>query len=318
VRYAAPPSEGGTQNRDGPMLSVVIPTRDRRGVLLETLRSLEGQSPPEGGFEVIVVDNGSADATPEALRDLQASSPMSLTLVSEPREGPAHARNAAAAAATGDLLLFLGDDTAPANTDLLARHADLHAERPDWRYAIQGKATWTPRREITPFMEWLERSGLQFNFDQLEPGRVAPVGAFCTAHVSIKRRLFEESGEFDTRFPWAAVEDVELATRLEPLGIELDYRPELLVLHDHPTTLASSLGRWNRIGRSAALLHQIRPDWDRAELGRPAGWRWLLVEWTAPVWRLVSRLPLPRRARELAWRAAYLSAYARGYRQGAG
>jgi glycosyltransferase involved in cell wall biosynthesis len=297
------------------MLSVVIPTRDRQGALLETLRSLQSQR-PQDGFEVIVVDNGSTDGTAAAVRELEAGSPTALKLVSEPRPGPARARNAGVAAASGELLLFLGDDTSPADADLLARHSQLHAERPDGHYAIQGRAIWTPRSQVTHFMEWLDRTGLQFKFDQLAEGPVPPVGAFVTAHVSIKKRLFEESGGFDTRFPWAALEDVELALRLERMGIELDYRPELLVLHDHPTTPASALVRWNRIGRSAALLFQMHPDWNRPGLEVPADWRWKLLERTYPLWSLAARLRLPGRAQEQAWRMAYLSAYARGYRQG--
>jgi glycosyltransferase involved in cell wall biosynthesis len=298
------------------MISVVIPTRDRKSVLLQTLGSLEGHRSPPSGFEVIVVDNGSTDGTTEAVRDLTASTEMPLRLVSEPRPGPSRARNAGVAAASGEILLFLGDDTTPASVDLLARHEQLHRERSDWRYAIQGKATWTPRRPISPLMEWLERSGFQFNFDQLTPGQVPPVGTFCTAHASIKRALFERSGEFDIRFPWAAVEDVELAVRFERLGIELDYRPELLVLHDHPTTLGSSLVRWQRIGRSAALLHRIEPGWEGPGLDRPHGWRWRLLRWTAPIWKLIARIRLPMSAQERVWRAVHLSAYAGGYRQG--
>jgi GT2 family glycosyltransferase len=297
------------------MLSVVIPTRDRQGTLLETLRSLQGQRPPDG-FEVIVVDNGSGDDTVDLVEDFRTSSPISVELVSEVQPGPARARNAGVAAASGELLLFLGDDTSPAGEGILARHLELHAERPDWRYAIQGKATWTPNEEVTPFMEWLERSGLQFNFDQLPPGRVPAVGAFCTAHVSMKRRLFDESGGFDVRFPWAALEDVELAVRLERLGIDLEYRPELVVLHDHPTTLDDSLTRWKRIGRSSVLLHQAQPEWDRREFRRPEGLRWRLLEWTVPGWRLLAHMPLPRRLREQVWRIAHLAAYARGYRDG--
>lgn len=298
------------------MLSVVIPTRDRRGVLLETLRSLTAQDAPKGGFELVVVDNGSTDGTADAVRELQASSNVSVELVIEPGAGPARARNAGVAAASGELIMFLGDDTAAEAADLLARHAQLHDERPDWRYAIQGRATWMPGKEITPLMEWLERSGFQFDFDRLGPGPIDPVVAFYTAHVSLKRRLFEEAGEFDTRFPWAAVEDTELGLRLDRLGIELDYHPELLVLHDHPTTLAASLRRMERVGRSAALLHRIHPDWDRAELASPEGWRWRALRGTAPLWGAGARVPLPARARDRIWKLAHLAAYARGYRQG--
>jgi glycosyltransferase involved in cell wall biosynthesis len=298
------------------MLSVVIPTRDRRGVLLETLRSLVAQDVPNGGFEVVVVDNGSTDGTADAVRGLQASSEVPLELVAEPEAGPARARNAGVAAARGELIMFLGDDTAAEAADLLARHAQLHAERPDWRYAIQGRATWMPDRQITPLMEWLERSGFQFDFDRFAPGPIDPVVAFYTAHVSLKRRLFEESGEFDTRFPWAAVEDTELGLRLDRLGIELDYHPELLVLHDHPTTLAASLRRMERVGRSAALLHRIHPDWDRAELASPDGWRWRALRGAGSLVEAAGRIPLPDRARDRVWKLAHLAAYARGYRQG--
>jgi glycosyltransferase involved in cell wall biosynthesis len=298
------------------VLSIVIPTRDRREALLETLAALDAQIIPEEASEVIVVDNGSADGTSEAVRELASGTAMPLHLLEEPGQGPARARNTGVAAAEGEILLFLGDDTAPAATDLLARHARLHSENPDRRYAVQGRATWTNRGEITPFMEWLEGTGLQFMFDQLPPGRVPPVGAFVTAHVSLKRELFEESGGFDTRFPWAALEDVELAFRLERLGLELDYHPELVVLHDHPTTPARALARWHRIGSSAALLFQIHPDWDRPGLDRPEGWRWRLVESVHPLLSTASRVRLPRRAREAVWHGAYLSAYARGYHRG--
>lgn len=298
------------------MLSVVIPTRDRRQVLLDTLRALEAQTPPEGGFEVVVVDNGSTDGTVEAVRELASRATAPVRLILDPQQGPAHARNAGVAAADGELLLFLGDDTAPADPDLLKSHVRLHRENPDSRYAVQGRATWTQRRETTHFMEWLERTGVQFRFDALPAGRIAPIGSFITAHASLKKSLFDQAGGFDARFPWAALEDVELSIRLEQLGLELDYHPELLVLHDHPTSVKGSLDRWRRIGRSAALLHQLHPVSSTPELERPDDWRWSFVLWTGPLLRLLSRLPLPRGVLEKVWWATYHSQYARGYRQG--
>jgi glycosyltransferase involved in cell wall biosynthesis len=82
------------------MLSVVIPTRDRREVLLETLRTLEAQHAPEGGFEVIVVDNGSSDGTPDAVEELRASARMPLELVREPGTGPPLASSCSSSATT--------------------------------------------------------------------------------------------------------------------------------------------------------------------------------------------------------------------------
>ena len=231
--------------------------------------------------------------------------------------GAASARNAAAAAAAGSVLLFLGDDTRPADPSLLARHAELHRLRPQDEYAVLGRVTWSDDQDVTPFMYWLEHGGPQFAYDTLAPGRVDASSYFYTAHVSVKRRLFEASGGFDERFPGAAVEDIELGVRFELLGIELDYRPDLLVLHDHATALAGSLARTEGIGRAAVLYNELQPTRPHAALAPPSGFLWRLVRCAAPAVAAGKRGLLPENAVRPAWRLLHLAAYARGYRDGA-
>lgn len=281
--------------------------------MLDTLRSLEAQRPPNGGFEVVVVDNGSSDGTSDAVEERIATSPLRLTLLAEPREGPSPARNTGLTAASGEIVLFLGDDTAPASTELLEAHASLHSASRDHRLAIQGRVTWRPDQPISHLMEWLE-AGFQFDFEKLQAGPISVLGAFYTAHISLNRQLLMESGEFDPRLRY--LEDLELGLRLERLGMRLQYHPELLVFHDHPTTLPISLSRMRDVGRSAVVFRQIHPDWDIPVVKSPTGLRWLLLRWTTPLWRLLAHLRLPRRATELVWRALHLSAYAEGYRRG--
>ena len=296
------------------MLSVVIPTKDRRQVLLDTLGELAEQEPPEGGVELVVVDNGSSDGTAGAVRERAGSYPHSLSVIVEPRPGPATARNTGASASRGDVLLFLGDDMAPATPGLLAEHARLHAARPDSAYSVLGRVTWNPAGEVTPFMEWLESAGIQFDFGSIGPGPVTPSRFFCTAHVSLKRSLFEEAGGFDERFPDAAIEDIELGVRLEERGVELDYHPGLLVLHTHPTTRTDSVERLRRVGRSAALFHEIRPGAEPLQV--PSGPRWTALDAAGPFWSLLSAAGRPARVRRLGWRGEHMRAYRHGYRQG--
>ena len=52
---------------DSPRLSVVIPTHNRKAILERCLQALAVQTLPPAEFEVIVVDDGSSDGTPEAL-----------------------------------------------------------------------------------------------------------------------------------------------------------------------------------------------------------------------------------------------------------
>ena len=297
-------------------VSVVIPTRDRREELLRTLEALRGQRDPGAGFEVVVVDNGSSDGSLEAVQALaNGGGAVRVRAISQPRGGPAAARNAGVAAASGEVILFCGDDTEPADQGLIEAHARLHREAGNPCYGVLGHVAWSDRQEVTPLMDWLGRT-FQFGYANLDPGRIPPRRAFWTAHVSVRKEILERAGGFDTRFPWAAVEDVELGLRLERLGGWLEYHPELLVLHTHPTDLGRSLERSRRLGRSAALLHELHPDWPDRELAAARGPAWLGLRLSAPAWRALAAVAPDGRVREHAWRRLHQVAYARGFHEG--
>jgi len=296
-------------------LSVVIPTKDRAGALARTLDALQAQEAGDASLEVVVVDNGSSDGTLEQVR-ARGGAGVAIHLLEQPEGGPAAARNAGVAAASGELLLFLGDDTEPEDRGLLRAHLDLHAGRPEPTYGVLGRITWTPHRPVTPFMRWLENGGPQFHYCDLAPGPVDAASYFYSSHASVKRAFLERVGGFDERFPTAAVEDTELGVRLADAGFELDYHPELLVLHDHPTTPEQSLRRSIAVGRSAALYNRLRPDRPHAGVQAPKGVAWSAVRIAEPLLGTLARLPLPSGARERVWLAMTRAGYARGYRQG--
>jgi glycosyltransferase involved in cell wall biosynthesis len=298
-------------------LSVVIPTKDRAGALARTLDALESQRSGDTELEAIVIDNGSSDGTAEQVRRRANRAGIPVRLLEQPEGGPAAARNAGAAAAAGEILLFLGDDTEPADEGLLRAHVDLHTARPEPTYGVLGRITWTPRKPVTPFMRWLENGGPQFHYAELCAGPVDAASYFYSSHVSVKRSIFEQVGGFDVRFPTAAVEDTELGVRLADAGLALDYHPELLVLHDHPTTPAQSLRRSIAVGRSAALYNRLRPDRPHASVQEPRGLTWSLVRVASPLLGSVARLPLPGGLRGRVWLAMTRAGYARGYRLGA-
>jgi GT2 family glycosyltransferase len=229
-------------------LSVVIPTRDRLARLEATLAALGRQTHPA---EIVVVDNGSTDGTIAALEGRRA-----VRLVEHPHNGASGARNAGLRVASGDVVLFLGDDTAPASDDLLARHVALHSEHPEDTYAVLGRVAWAPGLTVTPLMRWLEH-GPQFAYAVKERGPAGPEH-FYTAHVSAKTAILRRAGGFDEALP-IYFEDNELGVRLFDLGLRLDYRPELLVHHDHAVTLASWLRRQTVAGRSGFAVNARQP-----------------------------------------------------------
>ena len=75
-----------------PAFSIIIPTYNRAHLLRRALTSVFQQSLP--CKEVLVVDDGSNDATPSLLREIQAEAPLPLQIIRQENRGAAAARNA--------------------------------------------------------------------------------------------------------------------------------------------------------------------------------------------------------------------------------
>ena len=90
----------------------MLPTHNRRERLARVLAGLDRQSIARESFEVVVVDDGSTDGTPEWLA-ANATRQYGLRVVRQENGGPARARNAGIAAAQAPLILFLDDDVEP-------------------------------------------------------------------------------------------------------------------------------------------------------------------------------------------------------------
>jgi glycosyltransferase involved in cell wall biosynthesis len=240
-------------------LSVVIPTYQRPELLRRCLESLREQDLDAQRFEVVVVDDGSGDATSDVLATAASSNVVALT---QPRNaGPAAARNRGVQAAGGELVLFLDDDVA-ATSDLLATHLAIHQQHNDPRLGVLGRIDWDPTLTVTPFMHWLDTSGLQFAYDTwLREGPVdPPYGAFYTANLSMHRELLVAEDGFDERFPYPAFEDIELAFRLTKRGFHLDYRPSARGFHTRAMALRGFRARMRKVGESAELIRRAAPD----------------------------------------------------------
>ncbi|MDQ3849116.1 MAG: glycosyltransferase [Actinomycetota bacterium] len=275
-------------------LSVIIPTRNRVDVLRETLARLVDQE-TELAFEVLVVDDGSTDATVVTARSFAEHAPVPITVLEQPARGPAAARNRGLAAARGRTCLFIGDDTWP-RPDLVERHGQLHRRRREPRTALLGHVTWARESRPSPFMVWLN-SGVQFDFGQIADPEDVRGSCFYTANVSVKRSFLLAHGGFDEAFVDAAFEDIELGLRLERAGMRLVYDAAAVVEHFHPYDLPSSLRRMRGLGRNVVLLHERVPDWP---LPRRSGARHRAKAVVLTALNLIPRVR-PLRVRHATW-----------------
>ncbi len=245
-------------------LSILICTRDHCPSLLETLDSLQTQSWPDsvtGHWDVLVVDNGSSDATFASACERAATFPVELRVVREEEAGLSLARNRALREARGRAVVFIDDDVT-CQPGWLAAHARAFS-------IPEVVGVGGPIRPIMPldtpewFNEILESelggptSRYEFGDtarDIVKGGRIAlPFGA----NMGVLREVALEVGGFRTDLGWGRVmvpsEELEFFRRVQDRGGRIVYSPDALLMHrvDPKRTSLEYYERWHRgFGRS--------------------------------------------------------------------
>lgn len=300
-------------------LTVVIPTSGRWAILERTLAALAAQT--AAGFTTTVVVNGLDKPVPWQLQRWPR-----VRFLAKVDEGPGPARNLAARLAETPLLLFLGDDTIP-REDLVARHLARHGAEPQDELAVLGHVRWHPDVARGRVNRWLEWSGAQFDYRQLDrepPERHRDVGfgRFYTSNVSLKRALFDAAGGFDEDFRFG-YEDIDFGYRAAQRGMRLCYERAAVALHLHRHDLPAVRARFELVGAAELLMawkHEwFRPWYREPMLGHAA------APAVSPFWPLVvdrippraGRLRAAAEARADRWyhqqlAPAFLSGWARG------
>ena len=233
--------------------SVVIPTYNRLDMLVRVLDALNAQTdaPP---FEVIVINDGSTDDT-----DRVISQRGGITFRTQPNGGPGRARNHGVSLATGKFVVFIGDDTVP-EPRFLAEHARVHRDsNDDALTAALGYTGWPRGERVTAFMDYINDYGLQFGYKLIKDGETVPFNFFYTSNISIAREVLA-AHPFDTTFPSAAWEDIELAFRLDKLGLKIRYNARAVTRHYHPMNVDSFARRQYTVGKSGAIFYQKHPE----------------------------------------------------------
>ena len=221
--------------------SVVIPAYNAGATVSACLKALADQSISRERYDIIVVDDGSQDATGQKVARLGAR------LLSQPHKGPAAARNFGVKESRADIVLFTDADCEPVRgwvEALLSALEDPEIVGAKGVYATKQKAL------IARFVQ-LE---YEDKYDKMKRERY--VDFVDTYSAAYRKEILLREGGFDPAFPRASGEDVDLSYRLSRRGYKLVFAPGAVVYHRHVETLGGYLRRKFYVGFWRVLLYR--------------------------------------------------------------
>lgn len=241
-----------------PLISIVIPTYQRPGLLLRCLQALSRQHFAGRPFEVIVVTDGPDRVTHELLQQYVFNE-YNFRLLSLPHKaGPAAARNLGWRAAAGQLILFTDDDCLPGRnwTDSF------------WNaYCSQNKRVVAfTGQVIVPYKA--KPTDYEKNTAQLEKA------SFVTANCACSRRALEKVNGFDEAFTMAWREDSDLEFKLISHQIHIHFVQCAVVTHPVRQTGWGISLKEQRKSMFNALLFKKYPGLYRSKINSAPLWNY--------------------------------------------
>ncbi|MGE8279821.1 MAG: glycosyltransferase [Stenotrophomonas sp.] len=232
-----------------PTASIVIPVYNHADHTLACLRALAAH-PPVAACEILVIDDGSSDATVEWMPQITG-----LRYHVRPHNGGFIAAcNDGLRLSRGEYVVLLNNDTIP---------------QPGWLDALLDTFARTPQaglvgsQLIYPDGRLQEAGGVVFNdgscwsygrFESAEDPRYSALrdADYCSgAAIALPRALFEQLGGLDSRYAPAYYEDTDLAFKVRAAGRRVLVQPASRVVHDEGTSNGTDTG-------SGVKAYQVR------------------------------------------------------------
>lgn len=262
---------------DLPFFSIIIPTYERPAQLTTCLQSLTRQNYPPEKFEVVVVDDGSAQSPENTVEEF--SGRLNVRLLRQQNTGPAGARNFGAAHAHGQFLAFTDDDCAP-DTGWLRALSAYFDRTPD--RLIGGRTlnalSLNPYAETSQLI--IEVVYSHFNADP----NVARF--FASNNFALSAERFRELDGFNSSFTTS--EDREFCDRWLARSFGMTYAPEAIIYHAHDLTCSALWRQHFAYGRGALRFHRARAANGKGQFKPDLDFYWKLLRTAA------SRAPMTR------------------------
>lgn len=265
------------------MLSILMATHNGADTISRSLEAMSNLQAPPGGWQLVVVNNASADDTERRILEWRDRLPLLYLL--EPRLGKSFAINTGLQHATGDLIVMTDDDVLPGPDWLLEWSRAAHALP---QCSVFGGAI-IPAFD-RPVPSWMPNDcgSVLFGATQYHPeGEIGPANVYG-ANMAIRRSIRDAGWRLGEAFlvgkNGLMGEDADFVRRLSEAGYKVGFVPTAGVhhiVHDDQLSWSWIQRRFFRHARAMFLLDDVREVGSRLEFSLP-GWR---------IWRSIKLLP---------------------------
>lgn len=231
-----------------PLISVVIPVFNDAARIRTALESLVAQSLPKDRYEVIVVDNNSTDGTCNVVDDFIRRSNHGVTLTRERKQGSYASRNQGIRVAKGGILAFTDADCVPRH-DWLEK--GIGALCDSEVSVVVGRIDMTFEGTHPNVWEYFDAARKLKQEEYVEK-----VGFGTTANLFVKKRIFDEYGNF--RDDLTSGGDYEFGRRLTKAGECLAYAENAVVYHPARRSFGAILKKSKRVAEGQKQLERLK------------------------------------------------------------
>lgn len=227
-----------------PKVSVIVCTYNGSRTLRQTIESLQKLHYPD--YEVMVVDDGSTDGTPDILRDFPE-----IRVIRQDNRGLSAARNRGAQEASGEILAYTDDDCMPDE---------------DWLYQLVGTFLRGGYAMVGgPNLPPPARTRIEAAV-AAAPG--APAHVLLTdqeaehvpgCNMAVTRQAFLQVGGFNPVYRKAG-DDVDFCWRILEQGLTIGFNPSAVVWHYRRSTIADYFKQQRGYGEAEAILRFQHPN----------------------------------------------------------
>lgn len=245
IKLALPPLA------EAPLVSIIIPTRDRAAMLRDALASVCAQT--YGNWEAIVINDGGEDVS-AVLQSLAAQAAQRIRVIRLPQSrGQAGARKHGVAAARGDIIAFLDDDDLykPHHLDVLVTGlrgsgaaAGYTRAEAVWEQVLDGERVAVKRGPASPWYRYSRALLLVRNCMPID-------------NWAVRRECFDACGSFDESL--ACAEDWDLLLRLSA-RVDLRQIAEITTEVRVRDEAVDSVSKRNRLRPMCELFYRRYPD----------------------------------------------------------